>query len=288
MSPVRFPCDNPTCRPARHWTRRAADACYAEAINSQTALVAGEGDYDWAAERERIYRQRMEAARLKRLAAKLADYTPEPPPGPQWAIANASGERQLRALRNHLHAVGSMSFRNAYKMNWQLRTGEPQELDDDAGFLCGAGSYDQLLDWAAQAFDALGDGVRLDAPLRALRGDTTATHDLLNRAVGEEFIDPGYVFATLSAATAQWHIGQGQHRIAQAHRPALVTLHLHSALYVPAPEQQSIELVEIGHAYDTFRSMGEQFIVPAGSRWRVDLLDTTGADGVVRAEVTQL
>jgi hypothetical protein len=181
-----------------------------------------------------------------------------------------------------------MSYRNAYKMNRQLRTGEPQELDDDAGFLCGAGSYDQLLDWAARAFAALGTGVRLDAPLRALRGDTTATHDLLNRTPGEEFTDPGYVFATLSADTALWHVEQGQHRAAGAHRPALVTLHLHSALYVPTPEQQSAELVELADAFDTFRSMGEQFIVPAGSRWRVDRVDASAADGVVRAELTQL
>ncbi len=263
---------------------RAADACYADLINK---VEAEERDYDWAAESERIWRERAEAARLKRLAAKLADYTPEPPPGPQWAIANASGERQLRVLREHLHAVGSMSFRNAYKMNRQLRTGEPQELDDDAGFFCGAGSYDQLLDWASQAFAALGNGVRLDAPLRALRGDTTATHDLLNRASGEEFTDPGYMFATMSPSTAAWHIEQGQHRPGD-HRPALLKLHLHSALYIPTPEQQSPELVELGHAFDTFRSMGEQFIVPAGSRWRVDQVDATAADGVVRAELTQL
>lgn len=280
-----FLCDNPDCQPRRHWTARAAEACYAKLINK---VEAEEREYDWAAENERRWRERAEAARLKQLAAKLADYTPEPPPGPQWAIANASGERQLRTLRNHLHAVGSMSFRNAYKMNWQLRTGEPQELDDDAGFFCGAGSYDQLLDWAARAFGALGDGVRLDAPLRALRGDSTATHDLLNRVVGEEFTDQGYVFATLSASTAQWHIEQGKHRRAQGHRPAMVTLNLHSALYIPTPEQQSIELVEIGHAYDTFRSMGEQFIVPAGSRWRVDQLDAAAADGIVWAELSQL
>lgn len=278
-------CDNPDCRQGRHWTVRAADACYADLINK---VQAEERDYDWAAESDRIRRERAEAARLKQLAAKLADYTPKPPPGPQWAIANASGERQLRALRDHLHTVGSMSFRNAYKMNRQLRTGEPQELDDDAGYFCGAGSYDQLLDWAARAFAALGDGVRLDTPLRALRGDTTATHDLLNRVIGEEFTDPGYVFATLSASTAQWHIEQGQHRTAQAHLPALVTLDLHSALYVPHPEQQSVELVELGDAYDTFRIMSEQFIVPAGSRWRVEQLDVTAADGIVRAELAQL
>lgn len=258
-----FFCHNPECRPGRRWTRRAADGCYAELINKGEAEQL---DHDWVAERERIPRERAEAARLKRLTAKLADYTPEPPPGLDWAIANASGERQLRALRQHFHTVGSMSYRNAYKMNRQLRTGEPQELDDYAGFICGAESYDQLLDWAARAFAALGAGVRLDGPLRALRGDTTATHDLLNRAPGEELTDPGYVFATLSADTAWWHIEQGQRRTAGTRRPAFVTLHLHSALYVFTPEQRSTELVELADAFDTFRTMSEQFIVPAGSR----------------------
>lgn len=279
-----FICDNPACRPGRHWTVRAADACYAALINR---VEAEERDYDWAAQAEAMRRERADAARLKRLAAKLADYTPKPPPGPQWAIANASGERQLRIVREHLHAVGSMSVRSAYKLNWQLRTGEPQELDDDAGYHCGAGSYDQLLDWAARAFAALGNGVRLDAPLHALRGDTTATHDLLNREVGEEFTDPGYVFATLSPSTAAYHLEQGQYHPGD-HRPALLKLHLHSALYIPTPEQQSPELVELGYAYDNFRFMDEQFIVPAGSRWRVDQVNSSAADGVVRAELTQL
>lgn len=279
-----FLCDNPECRSGRHWTARAADACYAELINTvQTDTRA----YDPAAESQRLWHKRMEAARLKKLATKLADYTPEPPPGPQWAIANASGERQLRALRDHLHTVGAMCIRSAHKMNRQLRTSEAQELDDYAGYLCGADSYDQLLDWATRAFAALGDGVRLDAPLPALRGDTTATHDLLNRVVGEEFTDPGYLFATLESSTALWHLRQGLQRPG-GHRPALLRLRLHSALYVPARAQQSAELVELGDASDTFRVMDEQFIVPADSRWRVDRLDTTAAHGVVLAELTQL
>ncbi len=280
-------CDNAACRSGRHWTRRQADECYSRGLIYEQELLDGTFDDRWRAEQQHDFERRMEAVRLKNLASELDGYQPEAAWSPAGERANESGERQLRALRDHLHAIGSLSFVGAYDVNLQLRTGRPHPLNGMAADICGASSCDVLIAWATDAFAALGDEVQLDVPVQALRGDTTLTHDLLNRSPGDEFVDPGYVFASLARSTADFHLERAQ-ELDDTHRPALVTLNLHAALYIPPLDQRSRELREIGDAVWTFSRMAEQFIVPAGSRWRVNSVTTSSPDGIVRADLTQL
>jgi hypothetical protein len=52
-------------------------------------------------------------------------------------------------------------------------------------------SYDRLIEEVEEAFAALGPGPRLDQPVQALRGASTATHDVLGLGIGDTFTDPG-------------------------------------------------------------------------------------------------
>lgn len=287
---MRYRCDSDTCRTGRHWTRASAEACYRRFLTSRPTVSASvpRPAVDPA---EQIGRRMMEAQerrRLKELRQRLIDYVPVPAPDETTRIANHSGERQLRAISDHLRAVDALIATTTYKMNMQLRYGTPQEIDDVLTCIAGYNSYDQLIRQVDEAFGALGAGLQLDQPVQALRGASAATHDVLGLAVGDTFADPGYMFATSSMGAALYYAERHESYGAGSASPLLLRLNLHSALYIPAPEQRTRELVELVDAYPLLKDAVAQYVVPANSTWRIDAIGPAVDDGPAEVEITQV
>lgn len=124
-----FRCDSATCRTGRHWTRAAAESCYRRFLTSRPATPASLPGpaLDPAEQLGRRIVEVQERRRLEELRKRLDGYAAAPAPDETTRIANRSGERQLRAISEHLHAVNALTATTTYKMNTQMRHRAPQE-----------------------------------------------------------------------------------------------------------------------------------------------------------------
>lgn len=225
---------------------------------------------------------------MARLREHLATYVPAAAPNSATRAANSSGERQLDLLSGHLRAIDALIPITAYKMNRQLRTGIRQEVDDWLTCIVGYESYDEVLADVHAAFATLGNAARLDEPVQAFRGASDDTHPILALAPGTTFRDDGYLFATPDRDVALYYAGKHVEWGPRGTRPIVMNLRLHSALYLPDPQQRTPSLVESVDGFGFLKDANAQFIVPAGSQWRLDSVNAPGGSDVVEVTCTQL
>lgn len=278
------PCNNPGCR-GRHWTHSGAEACYRRFVISRrpaetSASPRPHGPNPW--------QQRQLEAQRRREHQELEDHLAQHLPSPSAnALAHANGERQLRFVNERFHTVSALTSDRLYRLNRQLRSGVPQEVDDTLTMIIGFDSYADFESSAAEVFDTLGAEVRLDGgPITVYRGTRTDTHDFSTWLPGQTTADAGYLFAALDDDTARRYMGGREWERGPEEAPALLKLEVHSALVIPDPAERSLELSRATFPQVFLRNAIAQIVIPpALNKWHVEELRV---GPYLYAEATQL
>ena len=170
--------------------------------------------------------------------------------------------------------MGALTSDRLYRLNRQLRSGVPQEVDDVLTMIVGLESYAEFETSAADVFDTLGTDVRLDGgPIMVYRGTRTDIHDFSSWAPDQTLVDVGYLFAALDEDTARFYMGGREWERGSESAPAMLKLEVHSGLVIPDPAERSMELSGATFPQEFLRSAIAQIVVPpALNRWRVEKL----------------
>jgi hypothetical protein len=209
----------------------------------------------------RAQRREQEESERKR-REYLSQHNPITPVHP---VLHASGERQLRTIADHLHAVSGLTTNRVHKLNEQLRTGMPVQLDDWLTCVVGFESYDDFALAVSAAFDALGGDVALDSRQTVFRGASADEFDGEMRP-GAVVSNAGYSFALQCEEDAKFYMGGED----SDRPPALFKLDVHSALVIPNPEARTHELSGLTFDHLHLRTAVEQLVIPPSlNRWRI-------------------
>ena len=210
------------------------------------------------------------------------------PSSPANAVAHRNGERQLARLDGHFAAIGALTTDRLYRLNLQLRSGVPQEVDDILTMIVGFDSYARFESAAAGVFDTLGTEVRIDGgPITVYRGTRTNIHDFFSTWLpGQSVADKGYLFAAMDEDTARSYMGGPEWERDHERAPALLKLEVHSALVVPGPAERSLKLSGATYPQQFLReAIGQVIVPPVLNRWHVK---EVRAGPFLYAEATQL
>ncbi|MEX0426052.1 hypothetical protein AB3X52_00355 [Nocardioides sp. DS6] len=232
----------------------------------------------------RPYRDSFRQREEERSLAEARSHVPAAAPDGRTARLNEIGERQLAALADHLSPIDTLTASMLYTANRGLRLGHLPGPDDWLTMMAGYETYADFLAEVDAAFTALGTMIKVATRTRVCRGIRIGlgadfdpanlhAHVTSGAPLTYTFVDPGFGFATLDVNDALYYaqeerVGQGTNP-----RPVLMVMDLHSALYIPAPEQRSTELAVLLAQKTWLKDACAQFVIPRDSRWRITSVD---------------
>lgn len=289
----RIRCPHPQeCGQQRHWSYtqrlRCEDLDFDAAIREQQ-------------ERDRVRADEAAARRSAQWAEVVAaagrDQHPIEPTDPTEKAVRDNGERQLLQLTPwQLNVIGHLTSGGIGRVNRALRSGVALDEDCQADLdWAGYTSNRHFADTATRVLASLEAELDLTEPITLYRGMILAPDTPPETIFGirddhtGHFVDPGFLFATLTLETARfytsadawWALDAGR---ADA-RPVVLELHTRRGLCLPAPQHRSAALAshlartreldaseydDPARAFQTGIERADgQVIVPAGSTWSV-------------------